>query len=554
MRIGRFLWAGGMCAWLPLAFACHNEKDLRTEFGRNIAPEALKAHLEFLADDALEGRRTGTRGHEIAAKYVAAQFAGAGLSGAMPGGSFFQSVPLRRGDVLPEATTLIVGSKGDQRTFSHGSDFLLFQTQIRPQGDITAPVVFAGYGVTAPEFGYDDYQGLDVRGKIVALLSADAPSAFPADVRAYYTLFDVKRAVAADHGAVAIIGIRTPAIESGFPWLFRQRGAANGFGSVSWLDAKGGIHGLDDRTGPWADLDRRAAEALFEGATYPLSEVFASAEKGLPLHFPLNKTATIRYASRHVDVKSDNVVAVLEGQDPVLKNEYVVFTTHLDHLGIGLPVDGDAIYNGAMDNATGCAILIEIARAFRALPAPPRRSILFAATTGEEQGNLGSDYFVNNPPFPKGTIIANLNIDGAIEAEPVRDILAFGEGHSTLGDAARRAAAECGFDVSPDPLPRRGIFVRSDQYSFALAGVPAVFLSPGYRSGGSEEAGLKAYLAWVFSAYHTPKDDTSRKFDYVTGVKFARFAGWLTYKIAMDDVRPEWTDGDFFGRKFGQGR
>jgi hypothetical protein len=541
------------CAGFLLAVACTDKTQRSSGFGDGISPEALKAHLEFLADDALEGRRTGTRGHDLAVRYMAAQFAAAGLKGGMPDGAYYQKVPLRRTEVIPEATSMVLSGSGKTIGLKYGTDILLLDTHQSDRGAVSGQAVFAGYGVSAPELNYDDYAGLDVKGKIVAVLTNEAPPKFPSPVRGYYMSDEVKKRTAADHGAAGIVGVRTPETETRFPWVFFQREVEIGYNSMRWLAAGGQVHGLDARPGPWPVLSRAAAEAFFEGEERSLAEVFAGATKGEPPRFAMQKTVTVRYRSRHSSLESANVVAVLEGTDPAWKGEYVVFSAHIDHLGIGPAVDGDSIYNGALDNASGCAALLEMARAFAQRPRRPRRSLLFLATTGEEQGLLGADYFANNPPVPIEKVAANINIDEPMPYVPsLRDVVVHGSAHSSLGKTAVQAAAESGFEVSPDPYPEEGMFVRTDHYPFVKQGVPALYLTMGYKSGAPGVDALEVQKKWLVTYYHSPKDDASQKFDYATGAKFARFAGLAGYQAAMEAERPKWNEGDFFGKRFGR--
>ena len=551
MDTRRTLFAALTCVGLLFTTACSNKGQTNAGFGVAISPQAMKAHLEFLADDALEGRRTGTRGQELAAKYMAAQFAAVGLKGGMPDGSYYQKVLLRRTEVIPESTSILLNGPGKAVKLRYSTDSLLLDTHQAAKGTLSAPVVFVGYGVSAPEMNYDDYAGFDVKGKIVTLLFFEAPSKFPAPIRAYYMDNDVKTQIAADHGAAGVLAIRTPQLEKKFPWQFMQRELTIGYNSMRWLDSQGRVHGLDARLAPSPMLNRSAAEALFNGERYGLDDIFAAAGKGETPRFATNKTVTVQYESRHTPVESANVVALIEGTDPALKSEYVVFSTHTDHLGIGPAVDGDTIYNGALDNASGCAVLLEIARAFCQLPARPRRSVMFVAVTAEEQMLVGSDYFANNSPVSIEKVVADVNFDGPIPLQPsLRDVVAYGSEHSSLGQTATRAAAESGFAVSPDPRPDEGLFVRTDHYSFVKKGVPALFLNPGYSSGEAGLDALNAQMQWSVTIYHSPKDEASQKFDYPTGARFARFAGLVGYKVAMQNERPSWNSGDFFGKRF----
>ena len=518
-----------------------------------IRPEAIHAHLAFLADDLLEGRGTGSRGHKLAVNYIRSQCEAFGLCGAADGGGYFQKVPLVRTIVEEKQTTLDLKTGDGTRSLVYGTDFVILDTHKETEGNATGELVFVGYGVTASEQGYDDYAGLDVKGKIVVMLSDEAPSSFPPAVRAYYTDHDAKRSNAAAHGAIGAIYVRSPATEKRFSWQFLLRELRIGFNSLRWLDTNGRPHGLDDTLRVFGTLNRSGAEVLFANEKYGLTEVFSAVEKGAPPRFTLAKSATVKFRSRHEKIESDNVVAVLEGSDPVLKNEYVLYSTHVDHLGIGDAVDGDSIYNGAMDNAGGCAVLLEVARSFGTLRERPRRSVIFLFVTGEEAGLLGSDYFASHPTIPMGQIVANINCDGGMSLTPLSDVIAWGAEHSSFEAAVQQAASQTGFTVSPDPFPEEGLFVRSDQFSFVKKGVPAIFVDVGVKSTQTGVDGLALLKQWLVTVYHSPKDDLTQPIQYATGVRFARFLFRLGYGIAIDPQRPQWNKNDFFGTKFGPG-
>jgi metal-dependent hydrolase (beta-lactamase superfamily II) len=519
-----------------------------------IRPEAIRAHLEFLADDLLEGRGTGSRGHKLAVNYIRAQCEAAGLHGAGDGGGYFQKVLLVRTAVDDKETTLELKGSDGTRSLVYGTDFVILDTHRDTEGGGSGELVFAGDGVTAPEQGYDDYAGLNVKGKIAVMLAFEAPASFAPAVRAYYSDGDVKRANAVAHGAVGVLYISSPTQEKRLPWQFLLRELRIGFNSKRWLGPDGRPGGLDDSLKVCGGFSRSGAEALFAGEKCGLDEVFAATEKGTPPRFALSKSATIRFRSRHEKLESDNVVAVLEGSDPVLKNEYVLYSTHVDHLGIGDTIDGDSIYNGAMDNAGGCAVLLEVARSFDALRERPRRSVVFLFVTGEEAGLLGSDYFACHPTIPLGQIVANINFDGGTSLTPVSDVIAWGAEHSSLQAAVQHAADQTPFTVSPDPFPEEGFFVRSDQFSFVKKGIPAIFVDVGVKSTQPGVDGLAILKQWLVTVYHSPKDDLAQPIQYETSARFAQFVFRLGYAISMDSERPQWNDNDFFGRKFGSVR
>lgn len=515
----------------------------------HIRPEALRAHVQFLADDALEGRGTGTRGYELAAKYVRSQFQAEGLKTGTQDGSYFQKVALRHTDVDADATSLMLEGGGEKNRLIYNRDFVLLDTHASPSGSVSAPVVFAGYGVTAPELGYDDYSRLDVKGKIVVVFFFEAPAAFPVTERAYYMDHHVKRDIARAHGAIGMIEISTPQTEERFPWVALLREVKIGYNSLSWLDSNQRPFGLDNQILASAVLSRSGATALFAHERHTLEELFAMAKSGKVDSFELSKTVQLAYKARHTPVNSMNVVGVLPGSDPSLRKEYVVFSAHLDHLGIGPAVDGDSIYNGALDNAAGSSVLLVVSKFLAALPTSPRRSIVFLAVTGEEQDLLGSQCFARASPLD-GPIVANINVDGGAFLFPVKDVTAIGEEHSSLGRLARLAAEKTGFEVSADYFPEEGYFIRSDQYSFIQAGVPSIFIDLGFKAVLAGVDPLAEMKKWNVTKYHSPKDDASQPIDYETSARFSRFAALLTYLTANDSQKPTWNPNDFFGKRF----
>jgi hypothetical protein len=519
-----------------------------------IRPQVIRAHLEFLSDDLLEGRGTGSRGHKLAANYIRAQCQGAGLRGGGPGGSYFQKVPLVRTTMDEAQTTLELETAGGRTNLAYAKDFAMLDTHRETEGAASGEMVFAGFGVTAPQQGYDDYAGIDAKGKIVVLLSAESPPSFSAAIRAYYSDHDVKRANAVAHGAMGMLYIDSPAVQQRFPWRFTLRELRIGWNSMRWLGPAGKPGGLEDSLRACGMMSPSGAEALFAGEKRTLSELFAASEQGRPPHFALSKRARVKFRSRHESVESENIVAVLEGSDSVLSREYVLLSTHVDHLGIGDPVDGDSIYNGAMDNAGGCAVLLEVARAFAAASDRPKRSLVFLWVTGEEAGLLGSDYFANFPTIPAGQIVANLNFDGATSLTRLSDVVAWGAEHSSLQASVQRAASQAGFTVSPDPFPEEGFFVRSDQFSFVKKGIPSVFLDVGYKSTDPQVDALAMMKKWLVTIYHSPKDECTQPIQYETTTQFGRFLFRLGYALAMDPERPRWNQDDFFGEKFASGR
>jgi Zn-dependent M28 family amino/carboxypeptidase len=514
----------------------------------SIRPEAIRAHMRFLADDLLEGRATASRGYDLAARYVETAFEGMGLAPGGTGGSYLQPVPLVKTTTVASECSMAVLRKGRRTELKHGEDYLLSADGLAEvESSLTAPVVFVGFGTTAPEQDHDDYAGVDVRGKLVVVLP-DAPTSFPSNQRAFYSRSLYKVENAAAHGAAGVIRMSTPKSELRRPWENQVRHSKSP--DFSWADEQGRGHGIYPGIRGLASLSPKAAKDLFAGAPHSLEEVFEAAEAGRPLSFALPVEMSLRTVGRQERAASPNVAAVLPGSDPRLREEYVVLTAHLDHVGVGEPIDGDAIYNGAYDNASGIAVLLEMARAFARLPVAPRRSLVFLAVTGEEEGMQGSDFFARHPTMPGGRIVANINMDMFLMFHSLRDVVAFGAEHSSLGRVVEEAAGRLGIEVSPDPSPEEVIFVRSDHFSFVRQGIPAVMLFNGFKTEGSETAGQEAFRKWMAERYHKPGDDLKQDFDFEAGAQFARLNFLIAWQVAQEEKAPSWNPGDFFGEKY----
>jgi Peptidase family M28/PA domain len=513
-----------------------------------VRPAALEAHVRFLADDLLEGRGTGTRGHEIAARYVAAQFAAAGLEPAGDGGSFFQSVPLRRADPVVAECLLELDSNGRRSPMVLGTDFVPVPSLVREQAEVRGSVVYVGFGVTAPEFGYDDYAGVDVAGKVVAMLWG-APARFPNDARAFYSSRRQKAELAARHGAIGVVSFPTPQEAKRLP--FERLVERMSEPSMAWLDENGAPDGSPAGLVASAALSDSGVRALFAGASRTVESIFEAAIAGRPASLTLPVAVHLKATSRHTSVRSPNVVGILRGSDPELSREYVVLSAHLDHLGIGPARNGDSIYNGAYDNASGSAALMEIAQAVTRLPRRPRRSLLFAAVTAEEKGLLGAEYFASHPTVPVRSIVADLNMDMFLTLYPLRDVVAFGGEHSSLGDVVAEMAEHLGLELAPDPFPEEVIFIRSDHFPFVTKGIPAVMLSSGLKSSDPSVNGAEVFGHWLSTVYHSPQDDTSQAMNFGEAARIARLYLLIAHRVAETPQRPTWRAGDFFGARFG---
>jgi hypothetical protein len=540
----RFVFIAGLTLCSSLYGARADEADAAL---KTIKPEAIRADMRFLADDLMEGRGTGTRGHEVAARYVASQLEGMGLKPAGENGSYYQEVPIRSLTVDEAGSKATLSFKSSTVTLNAREDYLLAGDAGRRQVDVEAPVVFAGYGITAPSQGYDDYEHIDAKGKIVALLFG-APD-FPTAVKAHYSASWLKRQNAAAHGAVGYLLIYDPALENIYPFRMQVRDIA--IPKRNWLDHDGQPNQYYPALKVVGVFSAAGAQQLLAGSGHTLEQVYAGAKNHKPPAFALAQTAHFHTATVWNDTKSPNVVARLDGSDATLGAQYVVYSAHLDHLGVSTPVDGDAIYNGALDNASGIAVLTEVARAFSSMPVKPKRSLLFIAVTGEEAGLLGSDYFASNPTVSKSSMVANINMDEDVMLWPLRDVVALGAEHSTLEGVVERATRRLHLVSSPDPEPEQVGFIRSDQYSFVRQGIPAFSLSAGFKSDDPSIQPAKIMDEWEHKIYHHPQDDMQQPgLNFDAAAMYARTAFLCGLLTANDRHAPMWKPGDFFGIAF----
>lgn len=538
-----------------LLLACQTETDAEHGAGTPsenravdlVVADNIKKHVAYLADDALEGRMTGEEGYDKAAAYVAEFFEELGLT---PGGNdgWYQTVTFQSYKLDTESARVVAHRDGKDIELAYRDDFGMYADKVRDEKSVRAEVVYAGFGVHAPERGYSDYDGLDVDGKIVAIFSG-GPSTLESTERAYYTSSQVKSREAYSRGAVGFISLISRRSEENYPW--EQLKARMGKrASMTWLSETG------DAANYWPEglgsiyLNPEASKELFSGTPISFEEARDATESNTVASVPLGFEVTIETKTTFDELTSPNVIGIVRGTDPELADEYVVYTGHLDHVGIGTEVDGDKIYNGAYDNAMGIALMMEAARSFAAKP--PKRSVMFIALTGEERGLLGSDYFVNYPTVPIDSIVANINLDMPLFLFPVADLVAFGSEHSSLVEPVEKAANKEGFTLTPDPIPEEGLFRRSDQYSFVRAGIPAIYLIPGFTSLDPEIDGEALFNEHLKEHYHKPSDDLGRPVDWESAERFGRANTRIGFEIANDPERPRWNEGDFFGEKFGR--
>lgn len=502
--------------------------------------DAIRGHMSFLADDLLQGREAGTPGYDIAAAYVRGRFIELGLKPAGDAGTFYQRVPLAQFRPQGEGTAALIARDGTRTELKFGDEWL--PSSWGSEVNLTAPLVFAGYGIV--QQGRDDYAGLDVRGKIVVLLPG-APTAMNSEVRAHVASGRTKRQLAAERGAAGVLFLSTPRGEQTFPFANGRRGLQGW--STTWADAEG--KPFTPGAVPVGSVSAAVAARLFEGARRTYAQVVADAEKpeGVVRGFPLRGSFSARQAMETRTAESVNVAAMVEGSDPALKSEVVVLTAHLDHIGTRTTGEGDRINNGALDNASGIAALLETARGFVEADRRPRRSVLFLALTAEEKGLIGADFYARHPTVGRGNMVANVNLDMPILNYDFQDVIAFGAERSTIGETVTRAVAAIGVTTTPDPLSEEGLFTRSDHYRFVEQGVPSVFLMTGFKGQGEQQ-----FRAFLRERYHRPNDDLSQPIDYDAGAKFAHVNYLIARELADADQRPSWKPGDFFGELFGR--
>lgn len=496
---------------------------------------AIKAHVSFLAADALKGREAGTPEYDIAAEYVASEMLSAGLEPAAGDGKWLQPVPLAAARVAGTPELTLNGSP-----LAYGTDFTIRPVAGPATLDVSAPVVFVGHGVVDKANGIDDYKGLDVRGKIVAMLYS-GPKGLNSEVAAHLGNRLDRARTAKAKGAVGAVYLYTNQLQGVLPF---ERMATFADGKVmAWANPPGAA-ARDLGAPSVAILSFAGAEKLFAGSRLSWAGIRAAADAGTPLpRGALAATLGTKQRFTVERVQSSNVVGVLRGSDPKLRGEYVVLSAHLDHVGITAPDDrGDTINNGALDNAMGIASMLEVAKAVQASGVKPKRSLLFVAVTAEEKGLVGSDYFAQHPTVPAKAMVANVNLDMPIMTYRFQDLVAYGADRSTIADAVGRAAAAEGLKLVPDPDPEEAVFTRTDHYSFVRAGVPSVSLDLG--PGGP---GAKASAEFLSKHYHMPSDDLSLPIDWQAAATFVRINTAVARDLANAPTRPAWKTGDYFG-------
>ena len=506
-----------------------------TQTMNQIKPEALAAHVNYLADDRLQGRLPGTVGYQLAVDYAVAQLRASGIEPGGERGTYLQRVRLRQAVVKPAATLAFVGKEGGEEKL-RPDEYTLYPHFEQPAVTVAAPLVFAGAGISAPELGYDDYAGLEVKGKIV-VIRRGAPAQFPPSVAASSMNLTTILKTALNHGAVGVLIAAPVRKVRGVNGVRFPDGKIAAAGSYVAAPIK--LVGL---------ISRARLNQLLHRAGLDSMATFTALKAGKPASATLPVSVKAAYKNTYRDFDSYNVIGKITGSDAALKNEYVIHTAHLDHLGIGTPVKNDSIYNGAHDNASGVACLLEIAKAYGALRVKPKRSILIALVTGEEMGLLGSAYLAVRPVVPAKSIVANINTDMPTIIAPLLAVVALGAEHSSLLNQVQTAAGYLGLTVEADPEPEQNRFVRSDQYSFVKQGIPALHLKYGNKTADGTNNLSQTVQQWRATYYHQPQDNPDGIFDYNAGRTYAQLNFLISYLVAQNPARPTWNPGGFFAK------
>jgi len=496
------------------------------------------SHIKFLADDALEGRDTGSDGLRKAQAYAVEQFKNAGLEPAGTDG-FYQPITFTEYQLDEPKSSLALLSDGETKALSFADDAFLSTRATRGSVNLTAPLVFVGYGLTIPEKNLDELAGLDLKGKIVVYL-AGSPADIPTALASHYQTAGERWKSLHAAGVIGTIGILNPA-SMDIPW---SRIAANR--NHPAMDLAGEEFNETPGLKLGVVFNPASAETLFAGSGHTFAEIAALGKDRKPLpHFALGESLKAEAAVLTKKVESANVIGKLTGSDPTLKNEYVVLSAHIDHVGIGAPINGDKIYNGAMDDGSGTSAVMDIAASLKAHPEKLSRSILFVLVTAEEKGLLGSKYFAAHPTVPVKSIVADINMDMFLPIVPMKELKILGLDESDLGAKAASIAESMGIKPIPDPEPLRNAFIRSDQYSFIKRGIPAVKIDVGFELGSPEQTVFKN---WLTNRYHAPSDDVNQPVDLQTAATYEEFTRRLLIATANASSRPQWKPDSFFRR------
>lgn len=535
-----------ICSFISLCLSAQHvtiSKNINKAMDR-IDTNTIRFHIAYLADDKLKGRLPGTEGYQMAVDYVIDQYKKIGLTPAGDNNGFTQKVIIRKSIVDNSSAVAVLKDKlGNIDSLVFLKDFAPAPHPLNKKASADGQLVFAGYGVEIPG-GYSDYAGIDVKGKIVVLV-AGAPDGLHSTVTAHFSNGGNKMTVAFEKGAIGVL-IYSPqsrASTNANPTL-QSNTTVNPEKTMAF--SRGFTGNLNVVVNATTQLVRR----LFMNSGKNMQQVLDDIKKGKASSFEFGYSLSVSYATTHTDIESYNVVGLIPGSDKILKNEYVVHSAHLDHVGIGRAVEGDSIYNGAHDNASGVSSLLEIARVYKSSGAKPKRSILIVMVTGEEMGLLGSSYFAANPTVSKASIVADVNTDMPTVIAPLLSVVPLGAEHSSLMNNVKFAADYLGLQVETDPEPTENRFVRSDQYSFVMNGIPALHIKYGTKTNipGFD---LTAFVKqWRAKYYHQAADGLEGGiFNFTAAKTYVQLNFLISYSIAQTIERPKWNDGDLFANK-----
>jgi Zn-dependent M28 family amino/carboxypeptidase len=513
----------------------------------------MLGNIKILSSDEFEGRAPASKGEELSTQFIEEQFKSIGLMPGNPKGTYFQTVPMVGMTADPAAELGFADpANGKQMRLKYADDFVAWTKHEEPQVSMDADMVFVGYGVVAPEYRWDDYKGVDVKGKVMVVLINDPPvpdpddpskldeKTFKGEAMTYYGRWTYKFEIAAEKGAAGCLIVHQTG-PAGYPWgVVKNSNTGEQFSLVTADNgmSRSAIEG-------WMTYEKAKELFAMAGKDFDALEKAAVSRDFRPVDLGVRASLTLKNRIRTIESK--NIVAKLEGADPKLRDEYVIYTAHWDHLGIGPEVNGDKIYHGAVDNASGVAGLLEIARAYTEIQPPPRRSILFLSVTAEEKGLLGSQYYAEHPLYPLVKTLAEINMDGLNVLGPTKDIEVIGLGQSTLDDVVKAVAAEQGRAVKPDAEPEKGYYYRSDHFNFAKQGVPALDPSEGVDYVDKPEGwGLEMREKFTAEDYHKPSDKVRPYWDLRGAVEDLQLLGEVGYRVANAKTYPSWKPGSEF--------
>ncbi|MDB5060331.1 MAG: peptidase [Mucilaginibacter sp.] len=504
-----------------------------------VSADKIKAGITYLADDKLKGRAPGSEGYQMAVDFVIGQLKAVNVKPAGENNTWLQKVRLRKAFIK----NAVLSISGQTNVTVPPHSFVIYPNPVVDTVKLSAGLVFAGYGISEPALGYDDYAGINVKGKVVIVMRG-SPEKFSSSVAAHVMNSTQILKVAAEHGAV---GVMIGSVDSAAHMGNVSRGV------YSVMDNKGDVAisrtYYSKQLSIYGALGYSLFNSLVKQSGKTLQQIPAKLKAGQPSSFTINSSVNISYSSTYQDILSYNVIGKVEGSDSKLKKEYVVHSAHLDHLGVGVPVQSDSIYNGAHDNASGVASVISIAKIYSGFKVKPKRSILFVLMTGEELGDLGSGYFAKYPTVPGKNLVADVNTDMPTIIAPLLSITALGAEHSSLANQVAQAAGYFNLGVEPDPEPAQARFTRSDQYSFVVQGIPALHIKYGSKTADGKNNLNDIVAPWRAKYYHKPQDDINGIFDFEAGKKYAQLNFLIGYLVAQDTARPTWNAGDIFGTK-----